>query len=641
MMSDKTVEEISECSQGLDEAAKERILKLCEKKLGILENSEGSDKSEKEAEVKKYTAPKWHRTAFAAAACLLLVTGLVLINNNIKTPDPDTKNPVVTSQREETTETSVSQATENTETDKADTDYVEKYRKIVEEMVLKYEQIQNVLTGTGEKRAITDYSDEYSLNGMTYYKVSDPRFSTKQDIYAFVESVYPKTDVEEWYSINIEYNFLEKDRKLYVLQQEYRKEWLFDGWSDIPAEISDYGEDTFTAVKKYKMGDEQTGTIKFIFVRLNNEWRIVETIFDSDTRVDDYDTQVNREFIDHNFNLNVDKISAQDIYECSPPYKMPETINGCTYRVEDIFNKEKVYVTLILDGGEKQVGIYDFKNNSYSEIVNIRSNDLIMEYSDDYLIIRNNDDVEYLYNTPSLSYYDINKKTFGVIYKDMTSVYNGVQISNNVLLYNNVVYFDVCTRFETVSDKDFAVYKFDLLTGELTLVRENALIPVLIKDSVAALITNPKTGLEDTIQVIEGNDSYSYNVEKNIVGIDVTDNIVYESYWDKPWSSIIKNLESGEKILSQYPKSERSIQISDSNNNFIAFSDYSHEQIPCVYDMNQNKMVEFDNISEIFNKIYVKDDYGIISSFYYNTDIQYEGAPLTEKEIILFQPKND
>ena len=143
MMSDKTVEEISECSPGLDEESKERIINLCEKKLGILENSEGSDKSEKEAEVQKYTAPKWYRTAIAAAACLLIVTCVVIVKNNIKTSDPDTKNPVVTSQREETTETSVSQTTENTETDKADTDYVEKYRKIVEEIDYQMANISN------------------------------------------------------------------------------------------------------------------------------------------------------------------------------------------------------------------------------------------------------------------------------------------------------------------------------------------------------------------------------------------------------------------------------------------------------------------------------------------------------------------
>ncbi len=635
MMSDKTVEEISECSPGLDEESKERIINLCEKKLGILENSEGSDKSEKEAEVKKYTAPKWYRTAIAAAACLLIVTCVVIVKNNIKTSDPDTKNPVVTSQREETTETSVSQTNENTGTDKKDTDQIEKYRKIAEEMVLKYEEVQNVLTDAGQKRTITDYNDNYSVNGMTYYKVSDPRFSTKQDIYAFAESVYAKEYVEKNLSISIESRFSEKDGKLYILQQEYGKGWLFDGWSDIPAEISDSGEDSFTAVKKYKMGDEQTGTIKFTFIRENNQWILMDAIFDSETGENDYDNQINNEFTNDNFNLNVEKISAQDIYECSQPYKMPETINGFSYHVEDIFNKEKVYVTLMLDGNEKQVGIYDFKNNSYSEIVNIGPDDLIIEYSEDYLIIQNNDDVEYwLNNTPSLSYYDINKKTFGVIYEDMHSS------CLKVLINNNVIYFDAFTGSEPTSFNDVAVYKFDLLTGELTLVRENAVMPVLINGSVAAIIINPETGSEDKIQTIEGDDNYSCNIEKDVSCIYVKDNNVFERYSNNGSFVKIKNLESGEEILSNYPGSMRSIQISDSNNNFIAFSNYSIEQIPCVYDMNQNILAEFDHVPKTFCDIYVKDDYGIIRSFYYDRDEQYNDAPLKDKEIILFQLKN-
>jgi len=57
MMKYKTVEEISECSSGLDDAAKKRIAKLCEKKMEASKNPALNDKDEKIAEVKKVQIP--------------------------------------------------------------------------------------------------------------------------------------------------------------------------------------------------------------------------------------------------------------------------------------------------------------------------------------------------------------------------------------------------------------------------------------------------------------------------------------------------------------------------------------------------------------------------------------------------------
>jgi len=631
MMSDKTVEEISECSVGLDNAAKERILKLCEKKMGISEGTDNNNKIEKSAQVKKYTAPKWHKTAFAAAACLILVTGLVLIKNNIKTSDLDTKNPVVTSQPEETIQTSVSQTTENTETQNTETNENAKYETITDEMALKYQEAENVFTHYGEMRANIDYSDEYSVDGVTYYKVSDPRFSSKQDVYDFIKDIYCKKLADEDCSMLIETIFLENDGKLYIRPKE-EKSWWFDNWVDFPAEIINVTEDTFTAVKRYR-SEGSANSVIFNFIQEDGEWKIASSRYDySDRENEELSLPVDayREFEDNNYNLFVEKNSIQDAYEYSDPYlmPMPEKIEEYeNYVVQDIRDKESVYIRL----GNSQVGIYNFVNKTYSAIRDITEDDMVRCFTDDYLIIQKRDYMEYISNPnapSSLSYYDIKQKKSKVIYENI------ILTSHDFVIYNNCLYFDGYTRFETLSDKDCAVYKYDFATGELTTVRENALMPVLINGSVAALITNPETGVEDTIQVIEGNNNFKYDIEPNCIDVYCANNQLYGLYQEDETFTSIKELSSQNTIISSYTGG-RQIFVSDSNDKILGLSSgRNYTQIPCVYDLKESKIVEFDNLGYNSYNVYLKDNYGVIVCYDLNGIYPYKN------KITFFQLKN-
>ena len=623
MMKDKTVEEISECSSGLDDAAKERIAKLCEKKMEISENQASDDKGEKIAEVKKYTSPKWYRAAIASAACLFLVTCVVLIRNNIKPDDRDAPDQVVTSQTEETTENSVTTTNQNPETDKSENNDTQEYQKIVDEMVLKYEEVDNILTDTGEKRAVIDDSDEYSLDGKTYHKVSDPRFSTKQEVYAFVESVYTKPNMEKNLGNSIASMFLEKDGKLYIAEEEYKTVWVFDGWLDEPAKISYPCGNSFTGVKKYKIGDKGTAELKFGFMRENGQWKISEGVYNFEFS--------HTEFIHYNFNLNVEKISARDMYECSDPYQMPETINGYErYMVEDIRDNKSVYIRLDSpQSNQSQVGIYNFTDNSYSAMADIAMDERVICYTDDYLITENDnsEDYEGSIGCPtyisSISYYDIDKRTSKVIYENI------ILTDHDFLIYNDCVYFDGYTRYENYNDKDCVVYKYNFITDELTLVSEDALNPVLINNSIAASIINPETGMEETIQIIEGDDNLNYKLEGSYVDLYSLNNGLYEHYSEDGVSSI-KELKSQNKIMSNYLNG-RSIYISDSNDDFIAFSGESN--CPIVYNVKESKMIEFDEVKTSEYNIYVKDNYGVIVCFDRSWNYPYKN------KIILFQPK--
>lgn len=107
---DETVEQIAKEYPALDDAAKERILKLCERKMGVGMKNDNIKMNSNESHdtivgVEKYKKPKWYRHIIPVAASLVLVAGvgfgISLINN-------DSENAVTPATQ--ATDTSITQA---------------------------------------------------------------------------------------------------------------------------------------------------------------------------------------------------------------------------------------------------------------------------------------------------------------------------------------------------------------------------------------------------------------------------------------------------------------------------------------------------------------------------------------------------
>ncbi|MBQ8297741.1 MAG: hypothetical protein IJX77_08170 [Ruminococcus sp.] len=83
-----TAERISEAVPVLDDAAKERILNLCERKMNMKKDNINLTNDENYVDgVEPYNRPKWFKYASAAAACLILAGGIVGIYYATKGPD--------------------------------------------------------------------------------------------------------------------------------------------------------------------------------------------------------------------------------------------------------------------------------------------------------------------------------------------------------------------------------------------------------------------------------------------------------------------------------------------------------------------------------------------------------------------------
>jgi len=97
---DETIEKIAEEIPVLDDAAKERILKLCERKMDLKMNKDikkdnikrtDYDNSDTVKGVEKYNRPKWYRPVMSTAASLLVVAGIggaIALKGNLKPEDP-------------------------------------------------------------------------------------------------------------------------------------------------------------------------------------------------------------------------------------------------------------------------------------------------------------------------------------------------------------------------------------------------------------------------------------------------------------------------------------------------------------------------------------------------------------------------
>lgn len=280
---DKTVELLAEVPV-LSKDEKERMLAMSKKKLDMMnrENNIVNNNDEDQVSgVERYNRPKWHKFA-TMAACLVLVGGLAgtvfALGRSEKKSEKDSKpmtkvtstvtGTVSTTAGENTTQAQATTALFEGETEVpylTDEQLLEVAKKGIED----FNMIENIYSGYG---VTVDKNDtckvEFEDSSQTYYRVTDERFSSMDDVNNFVAQYFTGKQLEN--SQNPVF-FKEMDGKLYYqsVSSETISLYQFDG----EPEISGYDGENFTCIVPIKWAGKTRG-LKLEFSLVDGKWYV-------------------------------------------------------------------------------------------------------------------------------------------------------------------------------------------------------------------------------------------------------------------------------------------------------------------------------------------------------------------------------
>ncbi len=256
----KKIEEISRRYPVLDKSAKRRIAKLCEEKMSMKNNEYNTQETndyETVNNVEEYKKPRWYsRPAFAVAASLVLIAGITgAAIAGLSKMD-----------KIETVSTIESMPPENKEMSES----IKKLEADAAALADSFNTIEKIYGGNITK----DENQKYAYNGTEYAKVTDSRFTSTDDVKAFMESCLTNEFIAERYPAMFKSEqpwLIDADGALYIKSAARGAGYAFTGNPQI---FSDTADENSATMKIAYDNYGQTDMLVFKVKNDSGKWKI-------------------------------------------------------------------------------------------------------------------------------------------------------------------------------------------------------------------------------------------------------------------------------------------------------------------------------------------------------------------------------
>lgn len=316
--------------------------------------------------------------------------------------------------------------------------------------------------------------------------------------------------------------------------------------------------------------------------------------------------------ISNQYKVNCPIVSAESVLDIKK-IELPKEIKNLKISCYGILDSDNLLINLYEENGAitsiKELGKYGINDQSYTTIFEYIDNYVydICAYNNEYLIIKIGDNE--WWSHADLYLYNINLKSLKLIF-DYSTDSNGelyyFPFNNNILIKDNVVYFD-----DFWKDKDqirASLYQYDINTDTVVKIVDDAQNPLPLGDEI--IYFSKKNNSYKYIESISG--KFSCNIEAFIHDIDTNKNQIFSI-------DIIENDEikhetlfgiytwNNDKCILEtiYP-----IDKLNADDNFVTFTN-NYEAIPILYDINNDRVIAFDELYGISNWFF-DGDYRIL-----------------------------
>lgn len=345
-----------------------------------------------------------------------------------------------------------------------------------------------------------------------------------------------------------------------------------------------------------------------------------ETTTSSDNSVssppDDSQFTVIENDFDLPYKLYVSAEKASDVLNFKK-IDFPAEIDGLTPQICGFIDSERIWICLYENTDEngyvaKSLGRYNISTNEYDMRYRTEDGeDIKFECANgEFVVFRSTTDnwktvKLYLFSadtTAKSSIFTYSKISDGTTYMS----------GNNICIHDNKVYFDNIKQSEDALQAD--LYCYDILHNTNKLIMENAQNPFLYKGDVAC-ITQNADGEYKSFAFVDG--EKILETDMALMGMSASSNDIFaiENFYTNDTEAYtiqrLVNMENETPIL----KTQETISDVVSGSVFTAFSNYGFTY-PCLYDIVNDRVLVFDDLREAEHTFFLKDDYGIIVTYY-------------------------
>ncbi len=328
---------------------------------------------------------------------------------------------------------------------------------------------------------------------------------------------------------------------------------------------------------------------------------------------------------DFSYNLSKPLVTNRGIIEYKE-LEIPDKIGDLEMSISRIFDEQRFLVYLYDDNllkKNEEIGFYNFITKKYETLFIVTKEEGQYDRS---ISIWDTDGVNILYKdtifedlndllgTDTLCVYNIKTKKHTKIHS-YSKDYNesGAWKSNNVVLYQNMVYYDEVE----MTDGELSginLYRFDLKSEKVSLVQKWAQNPTIYNGELF-FVAKYDTSEDFYFQSLDGNTKIMLTKRiSELVPIGSDLYIINNKYLDEKtrltvWN--IVNLNTNEELLT----STIAIDRMEGNDNFLTWMNFYPEK-PVVYLKTIEKFIVFDEFEKGYSWCLFNDDLCVLG--YYN-----------------------
>jgi hypothetical protein len=278
------------------------------------------------------------------------------------------------------------------------------------------------------------------------------------------------------------------------------------------------------------------------------------------------------DFTPLNYSLDYSIKEAKDYYELNK-LSIPEEIDGLKTAVFDIYDRDNVIIILYDESiipEIKEVGLYDVVNNDYNMFIEVDQEMTfqIVAMNLKYIILEVSYDD---YKTSTLHYYDIEQEKMVEFFERSFDPEKNVVYYpnyNDILLIDNIVYFDDCDINED-GNIFSSLYSYNIADNSINLISQDKQNPMLYSGEIYAFSKN-KLGEYRNIETINA-PVKSIELTDQLIDVSANNDTIFSIVNSETNAQEMYTIFSIKDIINQDTllSTKSAIGSLDSNENFV------------------------------------------------------------------------
>lgn len=305
------------------------------------------------------------------------------------------------------------------------------------------------------------------------------------------------------------------------------------------------------------------------------------------------------------YDFYTEVVEAEDLLECNY-YTMPETIEDSEYAIEGVYDENNLLIAVTYDGllaedSRCGIGLYNCENDSFTKFFDIDTLGYVIYHDERYILLS-------VYSEKCLMVYDIVNDECN---KFLNMPFDMELMNFKPVRYGDSLFIDTCEYTEDRSRAIPSIYKYDLISSEVSLYKSNCEKLFMIDGKECVVTDNSGNGYFNRVCFTDNLDDELFTIENNTSDLFYVDG---NFYCEKGGSkSQIIDMTNDKTIIATFVNNGEALSNLSASDYYLSWYDLSGDKsIPCVYDIKSGKLAQFSALEQRYYRTNVNNNCGVI-----------------------------